>query len=115
MSSVCPSPTADGTIKMPWRWAVPTDPNDPRWANDPAGPETARFRDAVERGVAAAEAKLTRNAQDIEAARNQLKQLTDGAWASSDAGHDEAIRGIRQRLLVLQEQQQLTEQSRQGL
>jgi hypothetical protein len=91
---------------------MPTDPQDPRWANDPAGPDTARFRDAMERGLVAAEARLTRNAQKIEAAESSLRQLTGATSTLSAAGRDEAIRGMSQNLLALQEQQQATERSK---
>jgi hypothetical protein len=114
MSLALPPPTtaADGTIVMPWRWLMPTDPQDPRWANDPAGPDTARFRDAMERGLVTAEARLTRNAQKIEAVESSLRQLTGDTSTLSAAARDEAIRGMSQNLLALQEDQQVTERSK---
>lgn len=115
MSFALPAPTtlADGTVKMPWRWLMPTDPNDPRWAGDPAGADTARFRDALEHGLAATESRIAQNARDIEAAEQHLKELNAGSSAANAASVHQ--QNLKDQLVFLHERQQLAEQEKLGL
>lgn len=108
-----PTTTADGAVKMPWRWLVPTDPNDPRWASDPAGPETARFRDAVERGVTTTEERITQNARDIERTEKRLQELSARQPATDDDSGQ--AKALRDRLVFLHERRKLAEQEKLGL
>lgn len=115
MSFTLPAPTttADGSLKMSWRWLIPTDPNDPRWANDPAGADTARFRDALERGLVTTDARIAQNARDIEASEQRLKELNTQSSATNPASVQ--LQELRDQLMLLQESQQTAEREKLGL